>query len=173
MKTVIFKWNPAFSSYSMMHYLFDIRTLNLDQHQHPFNWSVWDYEQINEGDKFFWLKVGQYGQTGIVGAGIITSEPYTGEDWSGKGRKTYYVDYLPQLLINPDALPILTADELAAAIPDFEWTGGHSGLVLTDAQAARLDALWADFLARNAADFAHAAALPRGDRDLLYQSPKN
>ena len=168
MKTVILKWNPAFSSYSMLRYLYDMRELNL-HNRFDYNWSVWDYDQIHKGDRFYWLKVGQYGQIGIVGMGTVTSAPYTGEDWSGKGRETYYVNFFPELLLNPDALPILTADELTAAIPDFEWTGGHSGLVLTDAQAARLDALWADFLARNADPFDRAAALPRGDRDLLYR----
>ena len=91
MKTVILKWNPAVSSYSMLHYLSDIRMLNVSGLS-DFNWSVWDYEQIHEGDKYYWLKVGQCGQVGIVGAGTITSEPYTGEDWSGKGIKTYYVE---------------------------------------------------------------------------------
>lgn len=169
MKTVIFKWNPAFSSYSMLHYLSDIRELN-EYDVSGFNWSVWDYDQIHPGDRYFWLKVGKYGQIGIVGCGIITSEPYEATDWSGKGRQTFYVDYEAEILLNPDALPILTADELSEAIPDFEWTGGHSGLVLTQEQATKLNALWNNFLQEHEEDFLKAKNLTRGDDDLIYMS---
>ena len=171
MSTVILKWNPAFSSYSMLHYLADIRDLNL-YNDSDFDWSVWEHERIHRGDRYYWLKVGAYGQIGIVGAGTITSEPYSAEDWSGKGRPTFYVSYTADLLLNPDALPILTAKELQAAIPDFEWTGGHSGLVLNDTQAAALDTLWQDFVKRNSEEFERAKSLPRGDRDLIYIKPK-
>ena len=163
MKTVIFKWNPAFSSYSMMHYLNDLNYLR-EYGLFDYNWSVWDWQQIHEGDRFYMVKVGRYGQTGIVASGEITSDPYKDEDWSGKGRETYYVDFLPDVLINPDALPILTCRELAAAIPDFEWDRGHSGLVLTDEQAARLDILWQEFLQRNAVEYVKANA----HEDCLY-----
>ena len=167
MKTVILKWNPAISSYSMLHYLSDIRMLNVSGMSN-FNWSVWDYEQIHEIDKFYWLKVGQHGQVGIVGTGTITSEPYTGEDWSGNGRQTYYVEYEAEMLLNPDAMPILTAEKLQEAIPDFEWTGGHSGMVLTDEQATKLDALWNDFVKENNETFEKAQNLGRGDSDLIF-----
>ena len=106
MSSVVLKWNPAFSSYSMLSYLYDLYNLN-KQEISSFNWSVWDYEKIHAGDRYFWVKLG-YGAVGIVSAGIITSEPYEGQDWSGKGRKTFYVDFEPEVMINPDTLPILT-----------------------------------------------------------------
>ncbi len=65
MKTVILKWNPAFSSYSMMHYLEDMYRLR-EEDNFDYNWSVWDWREIHEGDRFFMVKVGMYGQTGIV-----------------------------------------------------------------------------------------------------------
>ena len=167
MKTVIFKWNPAFSSYSMFRFLEDLRILN-EYDESDYNWSVWDYDKIHKGDRFYWVKVGMYGQVGIAGCGKITSEPYESEDWSGQGRKTYYVDFIPDTLLHPDALPILTCDELKKTIPDFEWNGGHSGLVLTDEQAVILDDLWASFVRRNAKAFEKAATLDRGDGDLIY-----
>lgn len=168
MKTVIFKWNPAFSSYSMLHYLHDM--YNLRQYdEFDYNWSVWDWRQIHEGDRFYWVKVGMYGQTGIVASGKITSEPYRDEDWSGKGRETYYVDFVPDVLINPDALPIFSCADLAKAIPDFEWDKGHSGLVLNDDQAKMLVDLWADFLAKNNIPFTEAKN-KRYQEDLIYMS---
>lgn len=144
MATVILKWNPNFSSYSMFRYLHDIVKLNYGESE-DFNWSVWDFDKVHTFDRFYFVKLG-YGATGIIGTGHITSEPYTGEDWSGKGRKIHYADYKPELMLNPDALPILTTQMLTARIPDFSWDHGHSGLVLNDEQAEKLDRLWEAFI---------------------------
>ena len=166
MATVILKWNPNFSSYSMYHFLYDVINTNYGVTD-DFDWSVWDYEKIHEGDKFYWVKLG-YGQIGIVGQGVITSEPWVGEDWSGKGRKTYYVNFVPNILINPDALPILTSSTLASRIPDFEWDHGHSGLVLDDTQAEKLDNLWEAFLNEHKDEFETKANTDRRGNDIIY-----
>jgi hypothetical protein len=147
MSTVIFKWNPAFSSSPMIGYLENLYNICHDQPV-DFNWSVWDHDKIHAGDRYYWVKLG-YGQVGIVSAGTITSDPYQGEDWSGKGRETYYVDYEPDVMINPDTLPILTSQELTREIPDFDWYKGHSGIVLNEQQAANLEILWHNFIKRN------------------------
>lgn len=166
MKTVIFKWNPSFSSYTMRQFLSDLEFCN-ESAPDDFDWSVWDYEQIHEGDRYYWDKLG-YGATGIVSRGIITSEPRVGEDWSGKGRKTYYVDFEPEMIINPDALPILTMDVLKANIPDFEWDHGHSGLILTDDQAVALDKLWDNFVETNREELKKKANSDREYNDYIY-----
>lgn len=147
-KSVILKWNPSFSSYPMIGYLeliYGFAKKSYYRCGDSMNWSVWDYDKINVGDRVFWVKVG-YGQIGIVGSGVVTSEPYIDDDWSGKDRITYYVDFIPDVLLNPDTVPILTCEELQNEIPDFEWSKGHSGLVLNDEQAQKLDTLWKDFL---------------------------
>lgn len=162
MATVIFKWNPAFSSYSMKAFLTDL--VNCKNDYMNYDWSVWDYDRINEGDEFYWVKVG-LGQTGIVGHGFITSAPHEGQDWSGKGRRTFYVDFEPDVVINPDALPLLSCRQLAEAIPDFGWSMGHSGLVLDDNQAERLEGIWADYLDANKAEFLRKSLK---DNDIIY-----
>lgn len=165
MSTVIFKWNPAFSSYTMMSFLRDLSYCKDEDAEYVrFNWSVWDYDKIGEGDEFYWVKVG-LGQTGIVGHGRITSGPYEGKDWSGKGRRMFYVDFVPDVLINPDALPLLGCRQLSAAIPDFEWDKGHSGLVLKGCQAETLGCLWSDYLELNKKDFLRKALK---DNDYLF-----
>lgn len=166
MKTVILKWNPGFSSYEMARYLRDLYYLD-SLGEFDYNWSVWDYEQIHEGDKFYWVKLG-YGAKGIVGYGKITSEPYQDKDWSGQNRKTFYVDFMPEILINPDALPILDAKALGEAIPDFEWTKGRSGVVLSDEQAAKLDALWKEFVDNNMGLFQERANNKNCMNDKFY-----
>lgn len=166
MKTVIFKWNPCFSSYSMFHFLRNIIELNFDEME-DFNWSVWAFDQIHKGDRYYWMKLGQ-GQMGLVGAGTIISEPYESEDWSGKGRKTFYVDFEPEIMINPDAMPILNVQTLNARIPDFEWDHGHSGLVLTDTQAEALDKLWKAYIEEHKAELEKKSERTEMENDLVY-----
>jgi len=166
MATVILKWNPNFSSYSMFRYLHDIVVLN-HQGYGNFNWSVWDYDKVHAGDRFYFVKLG-YGATGIIGTGHITSDPYVAEDWTGKGRKTYYADYEPELLLNPDALPILTNMMLTARIPDFSWDHGHSGLVLNEEQAETLDRLWTVFMKEHSDEFSHKNCYEGRENDYIY-----
>ena len=144
---VIFKWNPAISSCSMLSFLYGIFSK-----ANKGNWSVRDYELIHKGDICYMLKVGK-GQTGIVMQGKITDEPVSGEDWSGQGRKTYYCTYKSQIDINPDTFSLLTSERLQEAIPDFDWFGGHSGVVLDKRQATKLNALWKDYLQEMKGEF--------------------
>ena len=154
MSAVVLKWNPSFSSYTMLRYLEDLYYCNEEGLQ-SFNWSVWDHDKIHAGDRYYWVKLG-YGAVGVVSAGIITSEPYLSRDWSGSDRKIYYVDFEPEVLINPDTLPILTSEELSKAIPSFDWFKGHSGLVLDPVTAAQTEETWQLFLHRYEAYFRKA-----------------
>lgn len=77
-----------------------------------FNWSVWEHDKASNGDKFFMVKVGP-GTNGIVMSGEFTSEPYQGEDWSGKARQVFYMDMELKEMIHPDRCPLLSSDELA------------------------------------------------------------
>ena len=145
---VILKWNPAISSYSMLSFLEDI-----DWGENCSDWSIAQYDRVKAGDEFFMLKVG-VGTCGIVAAGKITGKPAAGEDWSGRGRKVYYADYECSFMVNPETLPILECGVLEDNIPDFEWRGGHSGVVLEDGQSAVLKRLFKRYLRDNAALFA-------------------
>ncbi len=157
MGIVILKWNPAFSSYTMVRFLNHLEKCALaNDGSIGMNWSVWEYGKVHKGDTCFLLKVG-YGQTGIVARGVITSEPYSGEDWSWRNRPTMYCDFDFEVMINPDAFPLLTSAELSEAIPEFDWFGGHSGMVLTEGQGEKLEQLWQNYMQRQAADFEKAS----------------
>ena len=150
---VILKWNPAISSYSMIRFL-----QNIVWEKNESDWSIYEYEKVKNGDQFFLLKVG-IGCCGIVAAGTITSDPVVDEDWSGRGRKVYYSDYICDLMVNPETLPILESSVLEDNIPGFDWNGGHSGTVLNDEQTAVLNRLFDKYLRDNAAIFADRLAL--------------
>ena len=157
MSIVILKWNPSFSSYTMARFLHNLEDCALENNgKFGMNWSIWDVDRVKTGDKFFLLKVG-YGQTGIAASGAITSDPYPGEDWSLRDRATKYCDLDFETMINPDAFPLLTSAEMSEAIPDFDWYGGHSGVVLTDKQGEVLDRLWREYMQKQATYFENAA----------------
>ena len=81
--------------------------------------------------------------------GTLNEAPYVDEDWSGKGRKVYYVRMALSHIIHPDkASLVLTTDALSAAIPSFNWNEGHSGEMLTDEEAILLDGLWEEYVKR-------------------------
>lgn len=166
MSVVILKWNPSFSSYTMARFLNDLEKCALQNNGNiGMNWSVWDADKVKEGDICFLLKVG-YGQTGIVARGTITSDSYSGEDWSWRNRPTKYCDFDFNTMINPDAYPILNSSELTKAIPDFDWDGGHSGIVLTEKQAEELQRLWKEYMQNQEADFEKAS-----DNNLFLLTP--
>lgn len=144
MNTVILRWNSSISSYTTGHFLFHIIQRNGHDYS-DFDWSVWDHDIIHQGDRFYLLKSG-LGQNGIVSSGIITSEPYEGDDWNGSGQSIFYVDYEPDVMIDPTAVQILTTEELETEIPDFNWREGHSGVVIDAEQAVNLEIVWQRFL---------------------------
>jgi len=144
--TVILKWNPAISSYRMIDFLDDIVQNNTKS-----DWSIREYEKVRKGDRFYMLKVGQ-GATGIVMRGEITSDP-DGDDWSQQGCKRYYSNYKAEIMINPDTFALLTGEMLQDNIPGFDWSGGHSGMVLDEKQSAVLEQMWKAYLQRSKAEF--------------------
>lgn len=157
MATFILFWNPAISSYKLDEYR---EFLSQRPDYYDFNWSVWEHEKAEDGDEFYMVrcknkpvpgKVNQYGKqlwepcfdetTGICMAGHFCSMPWEGVDWSGKGRPTYYMDLDIDHASDPDKCVILSTEELMAAIPEFDWKGGHSGRKLDDASAEKLHAM--------------------------------
>lgn len=146
--TIILMWNPSISSYTMGRFDEDFKYMVRGWFPSDFNWSVWDYNKAKKGDKFFMVKVGE-GVNGIVMSGTFTSDPYQDEDWYGKGRKVFYMDMDIEYFIHPDRAPLLTSETLAKEIPDFIWTGGHSGQLISKEQAEKLKELWEKYLDEN------------------------
>lgn len=159
MSTVVLMWNPAISGFKIEEFRDCIKSMrNHDEDEMsfitdedvfqddslPINWSIWDYKNVHYGDRFFMVRVGE-GQTGIVMAGTITSKPYKGKDWSGNGRKVYYSDLFCDCIVDTEVAPHISTEQLMEAMPEFDWTGGHSGRVLSDALAAKLEKLWAEY----------------------------
>jgi len=153
MKTFILMWNPAISSFKMEDFRDFIKNLNEywfgDKEEYMgLNWSIWDHEQAEYGDRFFMVRVGE-GKTGIVMSGTLRSDPYEAEDWSGKGRKTFYMDLLCDIVVDSEKAPHITTEQLMEKIPGFDWTGGHSGRLLDTELAEQLEVLWLEYHYKN------------------------
>ncbi len=146
MNTVLLTWNPGFSSFRMLDHLHTIESYNADEElDYYLNWAIRDYDKVTIGDRYYMVKLG-LGGVGIVGCGTITTMPMQGDDWRGEGRKIYYSEFKPEVMLNPDAVSILTCEELSRAIPEVNWYHWHSGVVLSEEVAEKLNKLWDDFL---------------------------
>lgn len=142
--TFILKWNPEISSVKLSDWEYWIQHF-------PFirpNWSVFDYENYDNWDTFFMVKVGS-GKTGVVAKGVFCSKPYEGGDWSGQGRQVFYRDLSFQYIMHPDKDPIIPTEELEKAIPEYDWRGGHSGEYLNDWNLEAMEKLWKKYAKKN------------------------
>lgn len=166
MNTVILKWNPNVSSYSMYHYLSDIVDMNYGE-PCKFNWLVWDNDKICKGDRYYLVKEG-YGHKGVVERGIVTSKPHFDRDHKGQGEKNYFVDFLPEIMINTVSLPILKSVAMMERMPEIEWRNSHSGQILTEGQSAILEEMWSEFIETNRQTFLDVIRSRREENDMIY-----
>lgn len=145
-KTFIMRWNTDISNYKLSE--FEDAMGDFFDEGFYYDWSIWDYQKAHIGDRFYMIRTGE-GKNGVVMRGTIISTPYPDEDWSGKGRKVFYIRMSLTNMIHPERTPLLlTTDELTEAIPDFNWKGGHSGEILSDVQADKLEEVWRDYIER-------------------------
>lgn len=146
--TFLLRWNPALSSYTMERLDEDMTDWANGEWCDDFDWSVHDWQKARKGDRFFMLRVGE-GNTGVFAAGRFTSDPFLGDDWSGKGREVHYMTMEFETVFHPERAEIITTEELRAELPEINWSGGHSGVMLDAESAERLELMWRDYVGRN------------------------
>ena len=144
-QTFVMRWNPEISSHKVVDFEHAMEDFYDDGFY--YDWSIFDYEKVHVGDRFFMLKVGN-GNTGIVMSGIIVSLPYKDEDWSGRGRDVRYVRMIPDCMVHPDKTEIISTQSLDEELPGVNWNEGHSGVLLTNEQAGKFDELWHNYMNR-------------------------
>lgn len=162
--TFLLRWNPAISSYTMKRLDEDIEEWADGYWPQDFDWSVYEWERAKEGDKFFMVRVGE-GNTGIFAAGRFTSDPYEGEDWTGKGRKTYYMSMEFEAVFHPERTDIIPTEALKRELPNIDWQRGYSGEMVDSETADRLELMWRDHIWRNKTVY-----LPRAAKNDDYDS---
>lgn len=138
-KTYLMRWNPAISSFTEKDY--EKCVGNRMHGMFRMNWSIREWEEARRGDFFYMLRTGDE-KAGIVFSGQFTSDPYPGDDWAGSSKRRMYVDMICMNPVEPGTKPSLSLERLQKEIPSSDWTKGHSGILLSDNMAKRLDKIW-------------------------------
>ena len=144
MKTYILFWNPAISDLSFRAYSREyLRNVG-----NVITWELRDFENVEPGDRVFWLRCGE-GKTGILMVGTIYESPFQEAHWKNPGETTSYAPFLVEFAVDPEEVPIITTEMLQKEMPDFEWNGGHSGRLLCPEYAETLELMWARYVLEN------------------------
>lgn len=135
-RTYLMRWNPAISSFTEKDY--EACVANARRGMFRINWSISEWEEAHRGDRFYMMRVGD-DKAGIVFEGQFISDPYPADDWAGSSKRRMYVDMICTNATEPGAKPSITLGRLQESIPEFEWQKGHSGVLLPEGVAAKLD----------------------------------
>lgn len=138
-KKYLMRWNPSISSFTEE----DLKECigNKERGVFRLNWSIFEWEEARRGDVFYMLRVGDE-KAGIVFSGLFTSDPYPADDWAGSTKRRMYVDMVCLNAADAADKTLIPIDKLTEAIPSFEWSKGHSGVLLPNEVAAKLPELF-------------------------------
>ena len=138
-RTYLMRWNPVISSFTEQDY--KDKVANLQNGTFRLNWSIREWEEARRGDIFYMLRTGD-NKAGIVFNGQFASDPYPAEDWGGTDKRRMYVDLICTKPVAPNKKPRVSMQKLQELIPDFDWANGHSGALLSDEVADKLEKLF-------------------------------
>ena len=132
MKLYILRWNPNISSWTYERHEYLLQNI-LDNDFDGMNWSIYDFENLEEGDYWILQQVGT-DNDGVAGFGTFVGESYTSANWKRKDNTNlFYADLYFDCIINRRHTDFLSAAELEKIIPEIEWHKGHSGVLIEDA----------------------------------------
>ena len=162
-RTFVFLWNPATSDLKTPEFRRAIPRMQLL----TLRLSIADSGEARMGDRAFVVCNSPRMPKGIVMSGLIISNPYR---FDGPDAPTsWYVDFRPNLMMDPRNPSLLTSDLLADAIPGFDWQGCAGGRRLADEDAHTLEELWAPQLDYAVSTFIDSDGL---DKTLNAISPR-
>ena len=137
-KSYLMRWNPSISSFKEKD--FEECVENMVHGMFRMNWSIYEWEEARRGDLFFMMRVGD-DKAGIVFLGQFITDPYPDDDWAGSTKRRMYVDMVCMNPVEPGTKPRISLEKLQNAIPEFEWSKGHSGALLSDEVFSKLEEL--------------------------------
>ena len=135
----LMRWNPTISSFTEKDF-----EKCLDNQVHGMfriNWSIYDWQEARRGDMFYMMRTGD-DKAGIAFSGQFICDPYPGDDWAGSNKRRMYVDMVCMNPMEPGEAPDVTLEKLKKAIPEYDWTKGHSGELLQEDVAEKLSDLF-------------------------------
>lgn len=138
-RTYLMRWNPAISSFTEQDYKGCVA--NLQNGTFRLNWSIREWEEARRGDIFYMLRTGD-DKAGIVFNGQFITNPYPEEDWAGSDKRRMYVDMICTNPVEPMKKPHASMRRLQELIPEIDWSKGHSGTLLPEGVADKLEKLF-------------------------------
>jgi len=137
-KVYLMRWNPTISSFTEED--FEECLENQEHGMFRINWSIHEWQEARRGDFFFMLRTGD-DKAGIAFKGQFISDPYPEEDWAGSTKRRMYVDMVCMDPMEPGKNPLVTIEKLQRTIPEYDWSKGHSGALLSEEVATRIGEL--------------------------------
>ena len=138
MRRYLMRWNPSISSFKERD--FEECVANKKYGVFRLSWSINEWDEARKGDLFCMMRVGDE-NAGIVCVGQFISDPYPADDWAGSTKRRMYVDMICTSHTPIGEKPHITLDKLQHAIPEFDWAEGHSGVLLSEELADKLEEL--------------------------------
>lgn len=141
MKLFLLRWNPEISSWKEG----DFRKALAESRESPYpmDWSVREWEQIEPYDWAVLCRVGTAAD-GIVAIGRFDGQVKEADSWRQDGAKCHYAFFWMRLVQEPLQTGAMLAEDLEKALPEINWHGGHSGIVVPPDQAPALAGFIAD-----------------------------
>lgn len=137
-RAFLMRWNPRISDFKLNVYRRMIASPFSSSQMH---WAVTDWQHVSPDDYAFLACVGT-DYDGLVGGGPILELPSKGRDWCDKSRPRKYVDFSLDMAINPKSEYRISAERLESVLPEIDWHGGHSGVLLPPEAASTLMGIW-------------------------------
>lgn len=112
-------------------------------------WSCGANKCIAPGDRVFLIRLGRHPK-GIIGSGTVVVPPYEDTHWQPEkaqlGKKTRYIEFQFDALLDPEREPILWRERLKSEAPlsKMHWDTRSSGIRIPDDIAPALEKVWAD-----------------------------
>ena len=135
----LMRWNPRISSFTEKDYEDCVE--NLVHGMFRMNWSINEWEEARRCDIFYMMRVGD-DKAGLVFNGQFISDPYPADDWAGSTKRRMYVDMICSNPTEPGEKPLHSLEKLQEAIPEFDWSKGHSGVLLSEEVTSKLEELF-------------------------------
>ncbi len=139
-RSYLMRWNPSFSSFTEANFKECLESKN-SYDMFRLNWSIFEWQEARRGDTFYMMREGDE-FAGIAFIGQFTSDPYPGDDWAGSTKRRMYVDMVSIYSLNLGEKPHASLKRLQQAIPEFDWAHGHSGVLLPEEVAKKLEKLF-------------------------------
>jgi 5-methylcytosine-specific restriction protein A len=135
MNAFLYVWNPKrWHWHDLQIAIHDIK----NGKPYDIHWSCGNTKQINIGDVFFLMRLGE-DPKGIIACGYITSETYLSEHWDEEkaknGKEALRTDILFNVL---SETPIFPLSDLEILYPNYNWTPHSGGMSIPEPMASEL-----------------------------------